>query len=140
MTATRASSGRSGLQTSIFAKAAALVALTTIAVAAMVLFSAQRSAYGIVHQHLVDLMIANTDATAGSIGGHIKFGKVDSVMLELENHADKAAEHFVAIGAWMPPARSSPISEPRTPRRAPRWPGLPKTRATPARSRSTTTT
>ncbi|SIO04475.1 methyl-accepting chemotaxis protein [Rhodovulum sp. ES.010] len=100
MTATRASSGRSGLQTSIFAKAAALVALTTIAVAAMVLFSAQRSAYGIVHQHLVDLMIANTDATAGSIGGHIKFGKVDSVMLELENHADKAAEHFVAIGAW----------------------------------------
>ncbi|MCO8145304.1 methyl-accepting chemotaxis protein, partial [Rhodovulum tesquicola] len=91
---------RNGAGTSVFVKGAALVAITTILVAAMVLTASTRSAYEIVREHLGNLMVEMTVSGAEGVAGHLRFAKVDAVEAQLELYTTRAADHFVQAAVW----------------------------------------
>ncbi|HDR27630.1 HAMP domain-containing protein, partial [Rhodovulum sp.] len=91
---------RNGAGTSVFVKGAALVAITTILVAAMVLTASTRSAYEIVHRHLGNLMAEMTVSGADAVSGHLRFGKLDAVQAQLGLYAERAGDNFVQVGVW----------------------------------------
>jgi len=89
-----------GLESSIFLRAAALSALSTVIVAvAAVAFSIWQTGYvardGV--RDLADVAVANT---AGQLAPHVRFGNVAAVQSELDRHADLAGQNFVAIMVW----------------------------------------
>ncbi|TCM79307.1 HAMP domain-containing protein, partial [Rhodovulum steppense] len=91
---------RSRVGNSVFIKGAALVAVTTILVVAMVLTASTRSAYDIVHRHLGNLMAEMTVSGADGVSGHLRFGKLDAVEAQLGLYAERAEDHFVQVGVW----------------------------------------
>ncbi len=88
------------LEASIFLRAAALSAMSTVIVAvAAIAFStwqtSQVARNGV--RDLADIAIGNT---AGQLGPHMRFGNAEAVQTELARHATLAGENFVAIVAW----------------------------------------
>ncbi|GAA0285067.1 methyl-accepting chemotaxis protein [Rhodovulum strictum] len=95
-----ATTARNRVGNSVFIKGAALVAITTIVVAAMVLIASTRSAYEITHQQLGELMVEVTESGAESVAGHLRFGKIDAVEAQLQNYAVRAHDHFMQVAVW----------------------------------------
>ncbi|TCP42458.1 HAMP domain-containing protein, partial [Rhodovulum marinum] len=92
--------GSSRLSGSVFIKGAGLVAATAILVAAMVLTASTRSAYGIVKEHLANLLTEVSVSYAGNLAGHLKFGKLDAVEPVIAEYAERSGDHFVQVAVW----------------------------------------
>lgn len=88
------------LESSIFLRAAALSALSTMIVAvATVAFSIWQSG-NVARDGVRDLAAVAAANTASQLAPHVRFGNTAAVQMELDRHAELAGQNFVFIEVW----------------------------------------
>ena len=87
-------------ESSIFLRAAAVSALSTLVIAiAAIAFSTWQTGQ-LARDGVRDLAYVALGNTSGQLGPHMRFGNGAAVEAELARHAELAGENFVSIQAW----------------------------------------